>query len=63
MKVPFDITVMLFMILSGAMLIMLSLGQSSPKFFAHKNYRPAMWIMSGALFLLLLFVSIFVVDW
>ena len=63
MKIPFDVSVMLFMILSGVMLIMLALGLSHPKFLAHKNYKPAMWIMSGALFLLLLLTSIFVVNW
>jgi hypothetical protein len=63
MKVPFEITVMLFMILSGVMLITLSLGLSSPKIFASKKFKPVLWVMSSLLFLFLLLISIFVVEW
>lgn len=63
MRISFDITTMLFMILSGAMLIILSMGLSSPKIFASKKFKPVLWIMSSLLFLLLLLISIFVVEW
>jgi hypothetical protein len=63
MKIPFEITVMLFMILSGIMLITMSLGLSSPKIFDNKKFKPALRIMSVVLFLLLLLTSIFVVEW
>lgn len=62
MKVPFDITVILFMILSGVMLIMLSFGMTS-KVKEKKWFKPALWIASSCLFLFLLLISIFVVEW
>lgn len=63
MKIPFELSVMFFMILSGVMLIIFAAGQSSPKIAAGKAFKPILLVMSGALFLLLLCTAIFVVEW
>jgi len=63
MKLSFSIVVILFMILSGAMLIMLSFGMTTNKISNKKWFKPVLWISSGLLFFLLLLTSIFVIEW
>lgn len=63
MKLSFSIVVILFMILSGAMLIMLSFGMTSNKVSKARIFKPMLWILSGLLFFLLLLTSIFVIEW
>ena len=63
MKLSFSIAVILFMILSGFMLIMLSFGMTSNKVSKGKWFKPTLWITSGLLLILLLLTSIFVIEW
>lgn len=58
----FNITVMLFMIVSAVILTMFAFGMSSNKIVKGKIYKIVLWIFMGLLLVLLFLTSLFVIG-